>query len=62
MKKSKSTELPSNRDIINKIENDLTLLRGEVLELRQILLTIQQVLKIQKIGSNSQEKTKSWFG
>tara|TARA_R100001594_G_scaffold104970_1_gene139557 strand:+ start:1015 stop:1194 length:180 start_codon:yes stop_codon:yes gene_type:complete len=59
MKKSKSTELPSNRDIINKIENDLTLLRGEVLELRQILLTIQQVLKIQKIG---QEKTKSWFG
>ena len=59
MKKSKSTELPSNRDIINKIENDLTLLRGEVLELRQILLTIQQVLKIQKIG---EEKTKSWFG
>ena len=49
MKKSKSNELPSNRDIINKIENDLTLLRGEVLELRQILLTIQQVLKIQKI-------------
>tara|TARA_R100000697_G_scaffold14640_4_gene20888 strand:+ start:2917 stop:3096 length:180 start_codon:yes stop_codon:yes gene_type:complete len=59
MKKSKSTELPSNRDIINKIENDLTLLRGEVLELRQILLTIQQVLKIQKIG---EQKTKSWFG
>ena len=58
MKKSKSTELPSNRDIINKIENDLTLLRGEVLELRQILLTIQQVLKIQKIG---EQKTKSWF-
>ena len=50
MKSSKSNELPSNRDIINKIENDLTLLRGEVLELRQILLTIQQVLKIQKIG------------
>ena len=59
MKKSKSNELPSNRDIINKIENDLTLLRGEVLELRQILLTIQQVLKIQKIG---EQKTKSWFG
>jgi hypothetical protein len=58
MKKSKSNELPSNRDIINKIENDLTLLRGEVLELRQILLTIQQVLKIQKIG---EQKTKSWF-
>jgi|TARA_R100001163_G_C5052746_1_gene189365 hypothetical protein len=58
MKSSKSNELPSNRDIINKIENDLTLLRGEVLELRQILLTIQQVLKIQKIG---EQKTKSWF-
>ena len=58
MKSSKSNELPSNRDIINKIENDLTLLRGEVLELRHILLTIQQVLKIQKIG---EQKTKSWF-
>ena len=32
-----SSEFPTNREIINKIDNDITLLRGEVMELRVLL-------------------------
>jgi len=31
------SELPSNREMINKIDNDITLLRGEVMELRELV-------------------------
>ena len=31
------SDVPSNREIINKIDNDITLLRGEVMELRELV-------------------------
>lgn len=35
--KRSESELPSNREMINKIDNDITLLRGEVMELRELV-------------------------
>jgi hypothetical protein len=31
------SDIPSNREMINKIDNDITLLRGEVMELRELV-------------------------
>jgi hypothetical protein len=31
------SDIPSNREILNKIDNDITLLRGEVMEIRELL-------------------------
>lgn len=31
------SDIPTNREMINKIDNDITLLRGEVLELRELV-------------------------
>ena len=41
------SDLPTNRELINKIDNDISLLRGEVLELRQL---IKQLLKKEEQG------------
>jgi len=38
-------ELPSNRDLLNKIENDLSILRGEVGELVSIVRDIKSLLR-----------------
>ena len=35
--KRTESEFPSNREMINKIDNDITLLRGEVMELRELV-------------------------
>ncbi len=35
--KRSESELPNNREMINKIDNDITLLRGEVMELRELV-------------------------
>lgn len=43
------SDVPSNREIINKIENDITLLRGEVMELREL---IKKLIK---------DKDSGWF-
>ena len=32
-----STDPPTNREIINKIDNDITLLRGEVMRLTELV-------------------------
>ena len=45
------SDIPSNREMINKIDNDITLLRGEVLELREL---IKQLLK-------HKEENKGWI-
>ena len=37
MKRSKSTDPPTNREMINKIDNDITLLRGEVMRLTELV-------------------------
>tara|TARA_R100000664_G_scaffold28465_1_gene39733 strand:+ start:115 stop:291 length:177 start_codon:yes stop_codon:yes gene_type:complete len=58
MLKSKSQELPTNRDLLNKIDNDITLLRGEIMELRETLKIIQQVLKIH---DKTNKTTSSWW-
>ena len=31
------SDIPTNREMINKIDNDITLLRGEVMELKVLL-------------------------
>ena len=43
------SDVPSNREMINKIDNDITLLRGEVCELREL---IKRLIR---------EKDSGWF-
>ena len=45
--KRSESELPSNREMINKIDNDITLLRGEVMELREL---VKKLIEHQKSG------------
>jgi hypothetical protein len=43
------SDVPSNREMINKIDNDISLLRGEVMELKVLL---QRLIR---------EKESGWF-
>ena len=43
------SDIPSNREMINKIDNDISLLRGEVMELREL---IKRLIR---------EKDSGWF-
>lgn len=45
------SDLPTNRELINKIDNDITILRGEVLELRELL----------KLLLKQKEENKGWI-
>jgi hypothetical protein len=45
------SDIPSNRELINKIDNDITLLRGEVCELREL---IKRLIK-------DKDKDSGWF-
>ena len=44
------SDIPINREIINKIENDITLLRGEVLELRELVKKLIELKKKESGG------------
>jgi len=44
------SDVPSNREIINKIENDITLLRGEVMELKVLLTKLLETKKKESSG------------
>jgi hypothetical protein len=44
------SDIPSNREIINKIENDITLLRGEVMELKVLLTKLLETKKKESSG------------
>lgn len=44
------SDLPTNRELINKIDNDITILRGEVMELRELM---KQLLR--------QKESKGWL-
>tara|TARA_R110000744_G_scaffold105907_1_gene202073 strand:- start:97 stop:300 length:204 start_codon:yes stop_codon:yes gene_type:complete len=44
------SDLPTNRELINKIDNDITILRGEVMELRELM---KQLLR--------QKESKGWI-
>ena len=49
---------PKNRDVLLKIDNDITLLRGEVLEIKVILEKIIKQLEQKEVKTNNT----SWFG
>jgi len=44
------SDIPSNREIINKIDNDITLLRGEVMELRELVKKLIETKKKDNSG------------
>jgi len=51
------SDIPSNREILNKIDNDITLLRGEVMEIRELLKRlIKPEVSVAKDKENS-----GWF-
>lgn len=49
---------PKNRDVLLKIDNDITLLRGEVLEIKVILEKIIKQIEQKEVKTNNT----SWFG
>ena len=49
---------PKNRDVLLKIDNDITLLRGEVLEIKVILEKIIKQIEQKEVKTNNA----SWFG
>ena len=51
---------PKNRDVLLKIDNDITLLRGEVLEIKVILEKI--IKQIEKEQKEVKTNNTSWFG
>ena len=51
---------PKNRDVLLKIDNDITLLRGEVLEIKVILEKI--IKQIEKEQKEVKTNNGSWFG
>ena len=44
------SEPQTNREIINKIENDITLLRGEVMRLSELIKGLHQTKKTASTG------------
>ena len=50
MKRSKSTDPPTNREMINKIDNDITLLRGEVMRLTELVKILTDFKKKERDG------------
>lgn len=44
------SDIPTNREIINKIDNDIALLRGEVMELRELVKRLLETKKKDNAG------------
>lgn len=44
------SDIPTNREMINKIDNDITLLRGEVMELKVLLQKLIETKKKESAG------------
>lgn len=44
------SDIPTNREIINKIDNDISLLRGEVMELRELVKKLLETKKKDNAG------------
>lgn len=53
------SDVPTNREIINKIENDITLLRGEVLELRELVKKLIQ--SCDRLGELKKKESGGWI-
>ena len=60
MLRSKSTDPPTNRDLINKIENDLSLLRGEVLRLTELVKILTDFKKKER-DEELKSKSSGWI-
>lgn len=60
MKRSKSTDPPSNREMINKIDNDITLLRGEVLRLTELVKILTDFKKKER-EEELKSKSSGWI-
>ena len=44
------SDIPTNREMINKIDNDISLLRGEVMELKVLLQKLIETKKKESAG------------
>ena len=56
MPRTRTPEL-TNRDILNKIENDISMLRGEVLRLSEL---VNILVELKKRSGNLKVSKKSW--
>ena len=60
MKRSKSTDPPTNREMINKIDNDITLLRGEVMRLTELVKILTDFKKKER-EEELKSKSSGWI-
>lgn len=49
---------PTNREILNKLDNDIALLRGEVMEIRELL---KRIIKPEVSVAKEKENSGGWF-
>ena len=66
MLRSKSTDPPTNREFLIKIENDITLLRGEVCRLTELVKILTDFKKkeraeLEREELKSKTKSSSWL-
>ena len=66
MLRSKSTDPPTNREFLLKIDNDITLLRGEVMRLTELVKILSDFKKkeraeLEREGLKSKTKSSSWL-
>ena len=62
MLRSKSTDPPTNREFLIKIENDITLLRGEVCRLTELVKILTDFKKKERDEElKSKTKSSSWL-
>lgn len=61
MKRSKSTDPPTNREMINKIDNDITLLRGEVMRLTELVKILTDFKKKERDEELKSKSSSSWI-
>mgnify|MGYP001388894299 CR=1 FL=1 len=60
MKRTKSTDPPTNREMINKIDNDITLLRGEVMRLTELVKILTDFKKKER-DEELKSKSSGWI-
>tara|TARA_R100000808_G_C2133713_1_gene142403 strand:- start:8 stop:202 length:195 start_codon:yes stop_codon:yes gene_type:complete len=60
MLRSKSTDPPTNREFLIKIENDITLLRGEVLRLTELVKILTDFKKKER-DEELKSKSSGWI-
>ena len=60
MLRSKSTDPPTNREFLIKIENDITLLRGEVLRLTELVKILTDFKKNER-DEELKSKSSGWI-